>query len=43
MEENFEDNYLIETVNGNWYEVTYNAEKRLVASIYGPYPEYPTH
>jgi len=43
MEENFEGNFLIETESGNWYEVGYNSEKRLVSSIYGPYPEYPTH
>ena len=43
MEENFEGNFLIETISGNWYEVGYNSEKGLVSSIYGPYPEYPTH
>lgn len=43
MEENYAGNYVIEAESGNWYEVTYNAEKRLISSIYGPYPEYPTH
>ena len=43
MEENMVENYLIETESGNWYEVSYNREKKLIYSIYGPYPEYPVH
>lgn len=43
IEENFEDNYIIKAESGNYYEITYNGDKRLVSSIYGPYPDYPTH
>jgi len=43
IEQHYEDMWTIQTENGSWFEVVYNAKLREVGNVTGPYPDYPIH
>ena len=43
IEQRYEDMWTIQTEEGSWFEVIYNADLREALEVTGPYPEYPVH
>lgn len=43
IEESYEDNYVVRTESGHYYELTLDPASREVSSVYGPYDSYPLH
>ena len=43
MEKSFGDTWTVQTQNGLWFEVGYDAGLKEVTDLTGPYPEIPVH
>lgn len=43
IEKNYEDIWTVETESGVWFEVFYDTGLKEIASVSGPYPDYPVH